>query len=316
MLPNGEPNAVAPKPRRRSWLSKTLTAAMLACFAVGGLFASQAAFKANGSVTAANSVAYSSPVAPPTGQAIALTAPSSEPQYLTKNVEDVQEGDYVLARDEHGHEIGYRKVVEVYRRTSFHLRHLKFRDAHGHCQTLSTTDEHPFLDAEKNQFVNAGDMPLCTKVTAPNGELQTLVHTKREDHPEGIPVFNFQVEGFHTYYVHQPRANVPVLVHNADKKYGFEIDDGVRRAKAALDAGQTHIEAQLIAASTGKKLGDPQMLPISKLRSPKESLSLATPTDIKRWERVVEGVKDGVKMPPITVRAGSKGVPIGSVFLD
>ena len=212
MLPNGEPNAVAPKPRRRSWLSKTLTAAMLACFAVGGLFASQAAFKAN-------SIAYSSPVAPPTGQAIALTAPSSEPQYLTKNVEDVQEGDYVLARDEHDHEIGYRKVVEVYRRTSFHLRHLKFRDAHGHCQTLSTTDEHPFLDAEKNQFVNAGDMPLCTKVTAPNGDLQTLVHTKREDHPEGIPVFNFQVEGFHTYYVHQQGAEVPALVHNAE--YSF-----------------------------------------------------------------------------------------------
>ena len=190
----------------RGWLTKSLTAAMLACFAVGGWFAAQSALKSNG-------LAYCSPVAPPTGPAAA------EPQYLTKNIEDVEKGDFVLARDEHGREIGYRRVVEVYRRTSFHLRHLKFRDQRGHFQDLATTDEHPFLDAESDKFVNAGDLPLFAKVTAPDGQLQTLVLSKREEHPEGVPVFNFQVEGFHTYYVHQPGASVPVLVHNANAQF-------------------------------------------------------------------------------------------------
>ena len=197
----GVPVAMQPT---RGWLTKSLTAAMLVCFMAGGWLAAQSALKSNGQ-------AYSSPVAPPTGASV-----TAEPQYLTKNIEDVQKGDFVLARDEHGKEIGYRKVVEVYRRTSFHLRHLKFRDQRGHYQELSTTDEHPFLDAESNKFVNAGNLTVHSKVTAPDGQLQTLVLTKREEHPEGVPVFNFQVEGFHTYYVHQPGASVPVLVHNAD----------------------------------------------------------------------------------------------------
>ncbi len=155
---------------------------MLVCFAVGGWFASQAAFQQN-------RLAYCSPVAPPTGAA------AIEPQYLTKNIEDVQKGDFVLARDEHGREIGYRRVVEVYRRTSFHLRHLKFRDQRGHFQELATTDEHPFLDAGSDKFVNAGDLPLFAKVTAPDGQLQTLVLSKREEHPKGVPVFRGDQRG-------------------------------------------------------------------------------------------------------------------------
>ncbi len=55
----------------------------------------------------------------------------SVPRFLTKNIEDVEEGDYVLARDEFGNEIGMRRVVEVYRRTSDHLRILTFQAKDG-----------------------------------------------------------------------------------------------------------------------------------------------------------------------------------------
>ena len=57
------------------WLSETLTFAMLACFAVGCWFATQAALRFDPFASAA----YRSPVAPPTGSAL-----------VTKNIEDVR----------------------------------------------------------------------------------------------------------------------------------------------------------------------------------------------------------------------------------
>jgi hypothetical protein len=187
-----------PEKMAHRWLSKTLTAAMLVCFALGCWLVSQSAFQSNGNAIAANPVAG-----------------FGEPRYRSTNIEDVEVGDMVLARDEHGHEIGYRRVVEAYRRTSQHLRHLKFRDRHGNVQTLQTTDEHPFFDAESNTFVDAGRLKESAKVLGPDGQSQTLVFSKRVEYPDGIPVFNFQVEGFHTYYVHQADAFLPILVHNA-----------------------------------------------------------------------------------------------------
>ncbi len=139
------------------------------------------------------------------------------PRFITKNIEDVEEGDYVLARDEFGNDIGLRRVVEVYRRTSDHLRILTFQADDGTQQTLETTNEHPFWVVGDETFTEAKNLKVGTKVTSPHGELQTLVSTVYEARPEGIAVFNFQVEGYHTYYVREHGTRgPPVLVHNAD----------------------------------------------------------------------------------------------------
>ena len=66
------------------WLSKTLTFAMLACFAVGGWFATQAELRSDPFASAA----YRSPVAPPTGSAL-----------VTKNIEDVRMGERLVGRN-------------------------------------------------------------------------------------------------------------------------------------------------------------------------------------------------------------------------
>ncbi|MGB4708013.1 MAG: hypothetical protein WBH28_06095, partial [Fuerstiella sp.] len=50
----------------------------------------------------------------------------------------------------------------------------------------------------------------------PHGKTQTLVGSTREEFPNGIPVFNFQVEDFHTYYVAASTGDDVLLVHNAD----------------------------------------------------------------------------------------------------
>jgi hypothetical protein len=131
----------------------------------------------------------------------------------TKRMDEVQENDYVVARDGHGTEIGPRRVTKVFRRTSDHLRLLTLEARDGTRQTIKTTDEHPFGCADSLHFIPAGQLPLGHQVPGPKGELQTLVASVREEHPEGIPVFNFEVEGFHTYFVGS-LIGKSILVHN------------------------------------------------------------------------------------------------------
>jgi hypothetical protein len=135
---------------------------------------------------------------------------------VTKNIEDIQAGDLVLARDEHGTAIGLKPVKETYQRVSHHLRHLTFEAPDGTQQSLSTTDEHPFWSVTAEEFVEAGELIVGHSVTGPNGETQTLVNSNREEFPEGVPVFNFQVTDYHTYFVAESADKPVMLVHNAN----------------------------------------------------------------------------------------------------
>ncbi|QDT39253.1 Cadherin domain protein [Stratiformator vulcanicus] len=146
-------------------------------------------------------------------------APTSEiDTSYRKRIEEIQAGDKVLARDEHGAAIGWREVEEVFERTTDHLRHLKIRSDAGEVQDFETTDEHPFWSETRKAWVDAGDLEPGEKLTGPNGEQFTLVLTQRAEHPEGVTVYNFRVADAHTYYVaanNNPRGP-PVLVHNAE----------------------------------------------------------------------------------------------------
>jgi hypothetical protein len=163
---------------------------------------------------------------------------------FTRKIEDVRPGDLVLSRDEHGTTIAPRSVKEVYRRTSYHLRNLTFRDDSGHQQTLQTTDEHPFWSVSDNAFVDAGELEAGAKVTSPNGNLQTLVATSRDERPDGVPVFNFQVDGFHTYYVAESTTADVLLVHNADyPDAAFGLEAGLNSFRDTVASTGRNVEA-------------------------------------------------------------------------
>jgi hypothetical protein len=124
-----------------------------------------------------------------------------------------------LARDEHGTAIGLKPVKETYQRVSYHLRHLTFETADGTQQTLSTTDEHPFWSVTPEEFVEAGSLIVGHSVAGPTGETQTLVSSALEEFPDGVPVFNFQVTDYHTYFVAASADKPVMLVHNANNFY-------------------------------------------------------------------------------------------------
>ncbi|MFN8707566.1 MAG: polymorphic toxin-type HINT domain-containing protein [Planctomyces sp.] len=149
-----------------------------------------------------------------------LTVPAeADVKLVTKNIEDIEAGDLVLARDEHGSGIGLKPVKETYQRVSHHLRHLTFEAPNGTQQTLSTTDEHPFWSVTAEEFVEAGSLIVGHSVTGPNGQTQTLVSSAREEFSKGVPVFNFQVTEYHTYFVAASADKPVMLVHNANNFY-------------------------------------------------------------------------------------------------
>ena len=71
--------------------------------------------------------------------------------------------------------------------------------------------------AALGQWIDAKDLKLGDRLDDVDGGTAILESISRELHPEGIPVFNFEVEDFHTYFVraHGSRGP-PVLTHNTE----------------------------------------------------------------------------------------------------
>jgi hypothetical protein len=120
--------------------------------------------------------------------------------YVTANIEDLKEGDWALSRsqdDPDGPLVGGR-ILRKYRRIADQLEVVGIEDAAGRGQTLRTTDEHPFFVARKgwtkSKRLEAGDG------LAGPAEVRSIVTANaRVSHPEGVAVYNMEVEGSHTY---------------------------------------------------------------------------------------------------------------------
>ena len=153
---------------------------------------------------------------PESGSAFATSA-ADESQVVrrTTKIEDIRPGDYVLSRDPETGEITRKRVLDAFTRTADHLRILKLRSSDGTVQELHTTDEHPFWVSETG-FVPAGELKVGDKIDQSDGHPATVISTRYEPHPEGQLVYNFTVEGNHTYFVAANGTRAPpVFVHNA-----------------------------------------------------------------------------------------------------
>ena len=130
-------------------------------------------------------------------------------------------GDLVLARDQHdaGDDVDPRMVEEVFTRTAYHLRHLYYTDGGGNIEHLQTTDEHPF-HIEGLGWVPAGELTagmVLSDLDGAGGETLTLLRSWRDEHPDGITVFNMRVGSDHTYFVEDGVGEADwAWVHNAD----------------------------------------------------------------------------------------------------
>jgi hypothetical protein len=149
----------------------------------------------------------------------------------------VRQGETVVAWDPVTGELGRHEVTNTFERTADHVRVLEFAaEEDGPTQTLETTDEHPFWSVDAGTFVAAGELRLGDRFISPAGGFSTLVATHRDEHPAGVPVYNFEVADVHNYYVraHGLRAP-PVRVHNAQGYGGGAPAATIDKAIAARD---------------------------------------------------------------------------------
>ena len=124
-----------------------------------------------------------------------------------KNIEDIEEGDYVLAEDPETAEIKYKQVVRTFINENDVLVHV-FVDG----EEIITTPEHPFY-VEGIGFVLAGELSEGDILRTAENENPIITKIEKEYLDECINVYNFEVKDFHTYFV----SEKSIFVHNMCK---------------------------------------------------------------------------------------------------
>jgi len=172
-------------------------------------------------------------------QASGLTPPASnQVVYQTTNIEDLVAGDTVIAMNPETGEVGAKKVLQTFERVADHLQIVTFEYGDGTSQIIETTDEHPFWLRFEKTWTRAADLKPGDTVTGPNDEIQIVTDNYREEYPEGIEVYNFEVEDWHSYFVFANCSRAPpVLVHNSGCKQGDVVT--YREYKALREKGSS-----------------------------------------------------------------------------
>jgi len=158
-----------------------------------------------------------------------------------KRIDEIREGDLVVALDENSGELVARPVTRLFRNTSDHLREVTYRTADGAERKLEATDEHPFWTA-RGGWTPAKELQPGDVFRQANGDAATLLATLYIEEPDGVAVYNFEVDGAHNYFVASPNTirgpperlfadpiiGDALLVHNQCAKPTHTIQDAVR----------------------------------------------------------------------------------------
>jgi hypothetical protein len=118
-----------------------------------------------------------------------------------KEIQDIIIGDKVWSFNENTSEKELKEVVSLSDNISEELIEIYFEN-----EKLVCTPEHPFYVGDK--WIEAKDLKLIDKVTLKNGSLSQIITLKKLK--ISVPVYNFEVEDNHNYYV----SESAVLVHN------------------------------------------------------------------------------------------------------
>ncbi len=119
-------------------------------------------------------------------------------------IEAVKAGDWVWATDPETGETELKQVVQTFVNEATELVHITVNG-----EKIVCTTEHPFYSPVKGWTaackLRAGDILVML-----NGEYVVVEQVQHELLETPVTVYNFEVEGFHTYYV----GDTGVLVHN------------------------------------------------------------------------------------------------------
>ena len=132
-----------------------------------------------------------------------------------KRIEEIKTGDRVLSADTETMISEYKTVLETFVRRTNEIIHIFIEN-----EEITTTVDHPFWVNGKG-FVSAMNLVIGSELINDKGDIVCVENIRRETNREGVEVFNFKVEDFHTYYV----GENGILVHNANCRL-FSNSDG------------------------------------------------------------------------------------------
>jgi hypothetical protein len=173
----------------------------------------------------------------------------------SRPIEDIQEGDWVLARSEFDPQgpLELKRVEEKFVRTAAVMELV----ING--QTIKTTTEHPFYVPAQERFVPAGELQVGDLLVSSQGTLIPIESISQLD--EITTVYNLRVAGHHTYFVGGALWGWDVWVHNAYAEYSNVLRKAgvsratVRSASDMINAGDSNGARAILhaALSNGKR---------------------------------------------------------------
>jgi hypothetical protein len=136
------------------------------------------------------------------GTGVLVEDPEKPGLFSKKVIEDVHDGDKVWTRNENDPDgpLELKAVTKTFRYTAYDLQTVSVEDQTGNVEVIHVTDAHPFY-VEGLGWTGAAELEAGEHLVSDDGEVLTVTANVDEPHPEGIPVFNFEVEGDHTYFV-------------------------------------------------------------------------------------------------------------------
>lgn len=177
------------------------------------------------------------------------------------NIETVRKGQQVVTRNPETGKTELKTVARTFRHTATELVEVELADPNTGkvVDTLRATPEHPFFTPDG--IVAMSKLGTGTQVVTRGGVPLVVKSIKLEPHPEGVPVYNLEVEDDHTYFVGQ--ANGGTWVHNACFGNPAKLADHFARHGADFAAADAAAyEGQAAKFLTGAR--DPATL--SKIR--------------------------------------------------
>jgi hypothetical protein len=156
----------------------------------------------------------------------------------TKDIEDVELGDEVVATDPETGETASRKVTRLIRTEGDkYFNELSISTDDG-IKKLTATHEHPFWAPSEGNWVEAGK--LKPGMTLRTDEGDTVIVTGNRPFTKQARTYNLTVDDLHTYYV--LAGETPVLVHNSNcsidvdfaSQSGAKIDPSDKRGEYSM----------------------------------------------------------------------------------
>lgn len=159
-------------------------------------------------------------------------------------IEDIRPGDCVWATDPETGETGLREVKGLFRGETNEWIHVTVND-----EEIVCTPDHPFWVPVKG-WTKACHLRAGDRLQLLNGEYVVVEQIQHEllEHPEAT--YNFEVEGYHTYYV----GGSGVLVHNRCLSNSEAYDAAKKLGYTKVKGATSHGKAVFINKNAPREL--------------------------------------------------------------